>query len=246
MRIRLLGAGKKNALPSPMLGIADRPQRSIQPFESVRSRRFPGVDRAEPPILRAILADAGKQKIAAIGRPNRIAAKLKRRLDAARLAPLRRDNEDLTEAEARAGLVRSALSEEGDPFAVRREPRSPSVFCDQLWRDAAGDGQNVDSASVKLRAVGDQPVIRREVRIAIVKVAASQPNRIAGADGPSPYGEIPTSFAIGGVSREPAVVGDSRGQVKTGIPRPQRDWRKMVRGRQGLGGIRLPETIAGR
>src|SRR5258708_16163010 len=193
MRMGLLGAGKENALSSQMLGIADRPQRSIQPFESVRSRRFPAVDRAEPPILRAILADTGKQQIAAIGRPNRIAAELKRRLDPARLAAFRGDNEDLTEAEARACVVRSALSEEGDRFAVRREPRSPSVFCDQLWRDAAGDGQNVDSASVTLRAVGDEPVIGREVRIAIVKVPAGQPNRIAGADGPSPYGEIPVS-----------------------------------------------------
>src|SRR5260221_8220232 len=101
MRIRLLGAGKENALASPMLGIADRPQRSIQPFESMRSRRFPAVDRAEPPILRAILADTGKEEIASIGLPNRIAAELKGRLDPARLAPHRCNNEDLTEAEAR-------------------------------------------------------------------------------------------------------------------------------------------------
>src|SRR5260370_558883 len=122
MGIRLLGAGKENALSSPMLGIAYRPQRSIQPFQSVGSRRRPAIDRAEPPILRAILADTGKQQIAAIGRPNRIAAELKRRLDPARLAPFRGDDKDLTQSEPRGGIIRSALSEEGDPFAVRREP----------------------------------------------------------------------------------------------------------------------------
>src|SRR5882724_9409055 len=119
MRIRLLCAGKENALSPPMLRIADRLQRSVQPFQRMGSRRFPTVDRAEPPIFRAILAHAGEQQVTAIGRPNRIPSILEGRLDRARLATLRGDNEDLTQAEPRACLVGSALPEEGDPLAVR-------------------------------------------------------------------------------------------------------------------------------
>src|SRR5205809_5824121 len=61
MRIQLFGAGKENTFSSPPIRITGSLQRPVQPFQGMSSSRFSAVDRAEPPIFRAVLVETGKQ-----------------------------------------------------------------------------------------------------------------------------------------------------------------------------------------
>src|SRR5947209_1132607 len=131
----------------------------------------------------------------AIRSPDRIPRVPEGGLDQTRRPSFRGDNEDLSQARRGDCIIGSVLREEGDPLAVRREPRSSSVVRNELGRAAAGGGLYVDAAPVSLGTVSEQTVIRREVRIGFVEVATGQPYRFAGVKGPHPDGEPPISFA---------------------------------------------------
>src|SRR5690349_16665489 len=159
MRIILVRAGKKDTVSLPLIRITGSPQGSIQPFQGMGPQRFAAVDRSDPPIPDAVFVHSGEQQTAAIGRPDRIARIREGGLDPPRRSSLRGNDENLTLAQRGADILRSGEREEGDPLAVGRELRLPSVRGDERGRASRGGGMNVDTAAVPLGTIGDHPAI---------------------------------------------------------------------------------------
>ena len=160
MRVCLLGGGKEDAFPSPVLRHADRPKLPVQTIHGSRSDRFAVVEPGDPPVIRSVASGSHKQQMLAIGRPDGVAGERKTRLNPAGGAAIGRHDKNLAGAEGGAHLLLPGHLGEGDPFPVRGELRSPAFACHQSGRAAPGDWDDVDPTALPIGAKDDAAVIR--------------------------------------------------------------------------------------
>src|SRR5437879_4570978 len=108
-------------IPLPLFWIANDLRRFAEPLESMCSGCAATVDGRHPPVFCAVATCTAEQDVAAIWGPDWISGIRKRGLNGPGVAAPNRYDEDLSQSEGGACVLRSGEREERDAFSIRRE-----------------------------------------------------------------------------------------------------------------------------